>query len=90
MAFRRTAVLFAEIVVTTAAVMATISSSVVDAQSQRKAQTAPETFTSPMQARTDAGAAASTVRIQIDRYTPEADRKAMTDALKSGEYPAFL
>ena len=88
MAFRRTAVLCAEVVVTTAVVMATISSSVVDAQ--RKAQTAPETFTSPMQARTDAGAAASTVRIQIDRYTPEADRKAMTDALKSGEYPAFL
>lgn len=88
MAFRRTAWLFAEVVVTTAVVMATISSSAVDAQ--RKAQTAPETFTSPMQARTDAGAAASTVRIQIDRYTPEADRKAMTEAIAHGGYAAFL
>jgi hypothetical protein len=61
MAFRRTALLCAEVVVTTAAVMATISSSVVDAQ--RKAQTAPETFPQRW-ARTDTGAAASTVHIR--------------------------
>jgi hypothetical protein len=43
-----------------------------------------------MQARTDVGAAAASIRMQIDRYTPEDDRKVMTDALRHGGYPGFL
>lgn len=61
-----------------------------DAGQRRRAQTAPETFTSPLQARSEAGAAASSVRIQVDRYTPEADRKIMTEALRTGGYAGFL
>jgi hypothetical protein len=62
-----------------------------DAGQKRRAQTAPETFTSPAQARTgSSGAAAATILMQIDRYTTEADRKTMTDALATGGYPAFL
>ena len=61
-----------------------------DADQRRGAQTAPETFTSPLQARTEAGAASTMVRIQIDRYTPEADRKKIADGLKFGGYPGFL
>lgn len=57
---------------------------------QRRAQTAPETFRSPMQARTETAASAATVSIQIDRYTSDADRKKMTDALMFGGYSAFL
>jgi hypothetical protein len=57
---------------------------------QRKAYTAPETFISPLQARTAAGASAATIRIQIDRYTPEANLKTMTDAMKFGGYSGFL
>lgn len=56
----------------------------------RKVYTAPEAFTSAVQARTDAGAAATRVHIQIDRYTLEADRKTMTDALAHAGYGAFV
>jgi hypothetical protein len=57
---------------------------------QGRKQTAPETFTSPMQARTEAGAAAAVVNIQIDRYTPEVERKVVADSLRQGGYPKFL
>jgi hypothetical protein len=56
----------------------------------RKAYTAPEAFTSAVQARTEDGAAATRILIQIDRYTLEADRKTMTDALAHGGYGAFV
>jgi hypothetical protein len=64
--------------------------SVSDASQRRRTQTAPETFTSPLQARTEVGAAGSMVKIQIDRYTPEAERKKITDGMKFGGYPGFL
>jgi hypothetical protein len=54
------------------------------------AQTAPETFTSPFEARTGAGSATGSIRIQIDRYTPEIHRTAMTDAMRFGGYAGFL
>ena len=60
------------------------------AAQQRKAYTAPEAFTSALQARTQDGAAATRVHIQIDRYTLEADRKTMTEALAHGGYGAFV
>jgi hypothetical protein len=62
----------------------------VDGGQRRRTQTAPETFSSPMQARTEIAASAATIRIHIDRYTPEADRTAMTDALRHAGYPGFL
>jgi hypothetical protein len=83
MSFRRTALLCAAIAVT-------FMPPGLEAAQRKNAQTAPETFTSPMQTKTGAGAAASTIKIQIDRYTPEGDRKTMTEALKFGGYPAFL
>jgi hypothetical protein len=60
------------------------------AAAQRKPYTAPETFSSPLQARTGAGAAATTIKIQIDRYTPENARKTLTEALRITGYPGFL
>jgi len=62
----------------------------VSAAQKPKAYTAPETFTSPLQAHSKGGSAAATIRIQIDRYTPEADRPSISDALKHGGYPNFL
>jgi hypothetical protein len=60
------------------------------AAQRRQAQTAPETFTSPMQAKTDLAASAATLQMQIDRYTSEVNRKAITEALSGGGYPAFV
>jgi len=52
---------------------------------------APETFTANVQATgAQGGAAAATIAIDIQRYTPEADRTAVEGALKTGGYPAFL
>ena len=61
-----------------------------DAAQRPRAYTAPETFVSPLQAHSSSGAAAATVRIQIDRYTPDADRTSISDALRHRGYPAFL
>jgi hypothetical protein len=73
-----------------AAIVAAATVSGASAAQKRRAQTAPEAFTSMVQAKTDAGAASTYVRIQIDRYTAEDDRKRLTDALAHGGYPAFI
>jgi hypothetical protein len=51
----------------------------------------PETFTANLNvASSTGGAAAGTLRIHIQRYTPDADRTRVEEALKTGGYPAFL
>jgi hypothetical protein len=57
---------------------------------QGKPVQGPETFTANAQVKGAAGAAATTLRIQVDRYTPDFDRKSVEDALKTGGYPKFL
>ena len=52
--------------------------------------TAPETITANAHVTGAAGAAATRISMQIDRYTPDADREAVAQALKQGGYPAFL
>lgn len=58
------------------------------------AQTAPEAFDVVATVTPKAGAATGAVTapmlIQLDRWTPEHDRTAMTDALKYRGYPGFL
>ena len=52
---------------------------------------APETFTANLQVHGESGGAgAATIDVDIQRYTPEADRTAVEAALKTGGYPAFL
>ncbi len=52
---------------------------------------APELFTANMQATSASGAAgAGAIQIDIRRYTPDAERTAVENALKAGGYPAFL
>ena len=76
------------LMITMAASVATASATV--AAQRGKPQTAPEEFTSAMQARTATAASAATIHIRIERYTPEGDRKAMTDALTIGGYSGLL
>jgi hypothetical protein len=59
------------------------------AQSNRQAG-APETFSANANVTGPVGAAAATIQIAIQRYTPDADRTAVEGALKGGGYPAFL
>lgn len=52
---------------------------------------APETFTANLNVTgAQAGAGAATIQIDVTRYTPDADRTAVENALKSGGYPAFV
>ena len=51
---------------------------------------APETFSANAQVKSAAGAIAATIQIQIQRYTPDFDRKSVETALKGGGYPSFL
>ena|SRR5215217_1502821 len=52
---------------------------------------APETFTANLDAKgAQGGAAAATIEVEIQRYTPEAERTAVQAALEQGGYPAFL
>lgn len=59
------------------------------AQTPRNAG-APETFSANAQVASAAGAIAATIQIQIQRYSPDFDRKSVESALKGGGYPAFL
>jgi hypothetical protein len=69
--------------------VACVSVAVVGAQ-RPKPYTAPETFTSDLQGKSGNSAVVSKISIQIDRYTPEQDRKGVADALTTGGYPKFL
>jgi len=62
----------------------------LSAAQRPKAYTAPETFTSDLQGKIGSSAVVSKIVIQVDRYTHEQDRKAISDALTTGGYPKFL
>jgi hypothetical protein len=52
---------------------------------------APEAFTANLHAAgATGGAGAATIQVDIQRYTPDADRTAVESALKTGGYAAFL
>ena len=50
----------------------------------------PESFTANAQFSGPGGAAATTLKIKIDRYTPDAEREAVVQALKQGGYNGFV
>jgi hypothetical protein len=70
--------------------LAAILAPMVTEAGQAKKITAPETLTANAHVTGVAGAAATRITMQIDRYSPEADRDAVALALKRGGYPAFL
>ena len=57
---------------------------------QTRSVGAPEVFNVNAQVKGAAGAAAATLQVHIDRYTPDGDRTAVEDALKHGGYANFL
>src|SRR5262249_4462520 len=71
------------------AVLLTVAIATLPVLAQQRG--APETFTANLQASgKTGGAAAATIKIDIQRYTPESDRTSVETALKQGAYPAFL
>lgn len=62
--------------------------SIPGAQSSR--DKLPESFTANAQFQGAGGAAATTIKIRIDRYTPDAEREAVVQALKQGGYQGFV
>ncbi len=66
-----------------------LAMSPVAAQTPRNSG-APETFSANAQVAGAAGAIAATIQIQIQRYSPDFDRKSVESALKGGGYPSFL
>jgi hypothetical protein len=57
---------------------------------QARLTTPPESFTANAQFTGPGGAAATTLKIRVERYTPDAERDAVIGALKQGGYPAFV
>ena len=51
---------------------------------------APESFRVNANVVSGGGAAASTFLVQIDQYTPDKEREAVVEALKTGGYASFL
>jgi hypothetical protein len=52
---------------------------------------APETFTAQAQAaKAGTGAIAGTIQVHVARYTPDADRASVENALKTGGFASFL
>ena len=74
----------------TLALAGILAPTMTDAAGQARKITAPETITANAHVAGSAGAVATRVTMQIDRYTPEAERNAVADALKHGGYPGFL
>jgi hypothetical protein len=70
-------------------VMATAASAYAQPGSPKPVKL-PETFSANAQVKGAAGAAATSLQVVIDRYTPDADRELVATALKTGGYPAFL
>src|SRR3954468_21348058 len=67
-----------------------LASAAVMAQTRPKPYSAPESFSSDVQGGQGNSAVISKIRVQIDKYTHEQDRKAILDALTTGGYTKFL
>jgi hypothetical protein len=57
---------------------------------QKRRDPLPESFTATAQFLGEAGSAATTLKIRVERYTPDAEREAVLQALTQGGYPGFL
>jgi hypothetical protein len=57
---------------------------------QYKPTDVPVEYSASVQAVGELGAVAAYVKVHIDRFTPERDRKTLVEALKTGGYGAFV
>lgn len=75
----------------TTVLLAALATAAVPVAGQRPQQGAPETFTANMHATGNTGgAAAATITIDVARYTPDAERTAVEEALKTGGFAGFV
>jgi hypothetical protein len=70
--------------------LALIASTLPSPAVQSRRDPVPESFTATAQFLGPAGSGAATLKIRVERYTPEAEREAVLQALKGGGYPAFV
>ena len=56
----------------------------------RRRDPLPESFTATAQFLAAGGGAATTLKIRVERYTPDAEREAVLQALTQGGYPGFV
>ena len=57
---------------------------------QKRRDPLPESFSATAQFLGESGSAATTLKIRVERYTPDAEREAVLQALSQGGYPGFL
>src|SRR5262252_1301467 len=72
------------------AAFAVASASAGAAPQSKKKNTAPETFNGKARVATGGSIADAYFSVQIDRYTPEKDLKALEQALQSGGSDGFV
>jgi hypothetical protein len=74
----------------TLALSSLVAAAMMPVAAQTRKSTAPETIQANAFVAGGAGSAATTVTMQIDQYSTDADRDAVALALKHGGYPGFL
>ncbi len=74
----------------TVALGMTLAPLMPEAAGQSRFLTAPEIISANAHVAGSNGSVGTRVTMKIDRYSPEADRKAVADALKHGGYSGFL
>jgi hypothetical protein len=73
-----------------AGVLTMVGLSLFPSGEQKRRDPLPESFTATAQFLGEGGSAATMVKIRIERYTPDAEREAVLQALSEGGYPGFL
>ena len=71
-------------------VLAMVALAVPSSPQQKRKDPLPESFTVTAQFIGAGGSAATTFKVRVERYTPDAEREAVVQALKQGGYPGFL
>lgn len=73
-----------------AGLLTAVSLSLLPSGEQKRRDPLPESFTATAQFLGAGGAAATTIKMRVERYTPDAEREAVLQALTQGGYPGFL
>lgn len=70
--------------------LALVTLAVPSPSAQSRKNPLPESFTATAQFIGGGGSMATTLKIRVDRYTPDAEREAVVQALTQGGYPGFV
>ena len=70
--------------------LALVALAVPSSSAQKRRDPLPESFTATAEFIGSGGAAATTLKMRVERYTPDAEREAVVQALTQGGYPEFV